>query len=91
MPAGAIITLYLFGAAATVAVVKLLVNFTTAEDTKPRTNLKQPIPAELLRALVIHSQWVYITGRGAMASHSFVPRSSYWWDLVQHFRVWHWH
>lgn len=62
MSTGTIITLYMLGAAATVAVVKLLVTFSTAEDSKPRVDPKQPIPAELLRALVIHSQWLYIIG-----------------------------
>jgi hypothetical protein len=62
MPAGVIVILYMIGAAAAVGVVKLLVLFTTAEDIMPRISLQEPIPAELLRALVIHCQWLYIIG-----------------------------
>lgn len=60
MPKGAIIALYVLGAVAMVGLVKLLVFFSTAADTAQRTDMQEPVPAELLRVLVIHSQWLYI-------------------------------
>jgi hypothetical protein len=45
-----------------IGVVKLLVFFQTAADLSPRTGLQRPIPAEMLRALAIHMQWLYIIG-----------------------------
>ena len=50
---------YLLAALAMIGLVKLLVYFQTA-DLASRTDLQTPTPSELLRALVIHSQWLYI-------------------------------
>ena len=36
--------------------------FQTAADLALRTDLRRPIPAEMLRALIIHAQWLYIIG-----------------------------
>jgi hypothetical protein len=46
---------------AVLGVVKLLVYFQLS-DMGERTDLSKPIPSEMLRALVIHCQWLYITG-----------------------------
>lgn len=54
--------LYLLAALVMVAMVKLLVFFETAADIAPRTDLQRPIPAEMLRAWIIHAQWLYIIG-----------------------------
>ena len=60
MSAGAIIAVYLLAALAVIGLVKLLVYFTTSADLGTRTDLQTPTPSEMLRALVIHSQWLYI-------------------------------
>jgi hypothetical protein len=60
MSNAAIIVLYVMGAFAMMGLVRLLVHFSTSADLVPRTDLQTPIPAELLRALVIHAQWLYI-------------------------------
>lgn len=58
MPTTAIIVLYVVAAIAMVGLVKLLVCFSTT-DAGTRTN-QTLTPAEVLRALVIHAQWLYI-------------------------------
>ena len=60
MSKAAIIVLYVLAIFAMMGLVRLLVHFTTSADLVPRTDLQTPIPAELLRALVIHAQWLYI-------------------------------
>jgi hypothetical protein len=60
MAKGAIITLYVLRAVAMVGLVKLLVYFSIAADTTTRPDLLQPVHVELLKLLVIHSQWLYI-------------------------------
>jgi len=60
MSSGAIIVLYMLAVIAVVGVVKLLVWFSTSANTGGRTDLQKPTPAEMLRALVLHSQWLYI-------------------------------
>jgi hypothetical protein len=60
MSAGTIILLYLLAAVAVVGLVKLLVYFSTSTDLVTRTDLQTPTPSEMLRALVIHSQWLFI-------------------------------
>jgi hypothetical protein len=60
MSAGAIISLYLLAAVAVIGLVKLLVYFSTSADLVTRTDLQTPTPSEMLRALVIHSQWLFI-------------------------------
>jgi hypothetical protein len=56
----AIIVLYVTAALGMIGMFKLSVYFQTAADVTPRTNLQRPTAAELLRALVIHAQWLYI-------------------------------
>jgi hypothetical protein len=60
MSQAAIVMLYVMAAFAMMGLVRLLVHFSTSADLAPRTDLQTPIPAELLRALVIHAQWLYI-------------------------------
>mgnify|MGYP001810189872 FL=1 len=60
MPTGTIVALYMLAVVVMIGLVKLLVFFQTGGDNAPRTDLQRPIPAEMLRALVIHTQWLYI-------------------------------
>jgi len=60
MSSGAIIVLYMLAVIAVVGIIKLLVWFSTSGYMGGRTDLQQPTPAEMLRALVLHSQWLYI-------------------------------
>jgi hypothetical protein len=61
MATGTIIILYMIAAVAMIGLVKLLVHLSTSADLAvTRTDLLTPTPAELLRALVIHAQWLYI-------------------------------
>jgi hypothetical protein len=59
LPAAAIVVLYLLGVLVMIGLVKLLVYFQLS-DTGDRADLTQPIPAEILRALTMHCQWLYI-------------------------------
>jgi uncharacterized protein YhhL (DUF1145 family) len=43
-----------------IGLVKLLVVLQRAVDMSSRTDLQRPIPSEMLRALVMHAQWLYI-------------------------------
>ena len=61
MSTGTILVLYVIAAVAMIGLVKLLVHLSTSVDLAvARTDLQTPTPAELLRALVIHAQWLYI-------------------------------
>ena len=43
-----------------IGLVKLLVHFSASAENVSRADMQTPIAAELLRALVIHAQWLYI-------------------------------
>jgi hypothetical protein len=60
MSTAGIIVVYLVAVFGMIGLVKLLVHFSLSADLLPRTDSQALTPAELLRALVIHAQWLYI-------------------------------
>ena len=61
MSQGTILALYVTAGVIVTGLVKLLVHLTRSADVAvTRTDLLTPTPAELLRALVFHAQWLYI-------------------------------
>ena len=55
-----IVMLYLGAALGMVALIKVLVYFSSNSTGTTRDNRQVPIPAELLKVLVLHGQWLYI-------------------------------
>jgi hypothetical protein len=61
MATGTILALYITAGVFMVGLVKLMVHLTTSADLAvTRTDLQNPTPAEMLKALVVHAQWLYI-------------------------------
>lgn len=61
MPAATIVELYVVAAVVMIGLIKLLVHVTTSANLAPgKAAAHGPLPAALLRALVIHTQWLYI-------------------------------
>lgn len=57
---GVIVALYVLAGVAMICLVKLLVHFTVVADRAPRPDVRKPVPVEMLKALVLHSQRLYI-------------------------------
>jgi hypothetical protein len=63
MATSTIVIVYMTAAIFMIGLVKLLVHLSTSADLSvTRTDLQTPTPAEMLRALVMHAQWLYIIG-----------------------------
>ena len=60
MSQAAIVAVYAAAVVGMIGLTKLLVFSSTLSSSTSRPDLKQPLPVELLRILVLHGQWLFI-------------------------------
>ena len=60
MAPASIIALYVLAALGMVLLIQVMVFFAGTSKATTRADWQAPIPAELLKVLVLHGQWLYI-------------------------------